>query len=438
MMRSELLQRARAHLAAEHYAEAGGIASVYSREVDPLDPESHFIVSQAAHATRQFSLALTEAGNAVVLAPQNAAYRERFLTAIGRLSLDPSTPPLVSRGAGELLARISQAPTTNERRVPRNPADGIDLVLPMQAPFGSELNLLETAKILRRSVPTRIWSDVPAHPHLIHLDPTIQTITEDSIPAAHTLVFMGLFPRPPVWLDRSPAQRIVLRYNVWNILQLLRWLGATALSSKRIDIAFASQALKDAVGIDGTVMRTFIDLDQFSPRGPSRPVNVIGRLSRDELNKYHPDDPALYRSLLQAGFEVRIMGGTQLAPFLTKHDRLNLLPALAVPASTFIRGLDVFLYRTGRFYESFGRVVMEAMGCGLPVVCHRQGGYAEIIRHEENGFVFETNEEAFTIVANLRTDASAARRVGEAARDTIVNLHAQKFRDRLVDYYAGA
>ena len=120
---------------------------------------------------------------------------------------------------------------------------------------------------------------------------------------------------------------------------------------------------------------------------------------------------------------------------MVKHDRLTLLSALAVPAQTFIHSLDLFLYRTGTFYESFGRVVVEAMACGLPVVCHRAGGYAEVIRDGENGFLFDTNEEASEIISKLRTNTARLKQIGDAARDTIVNMNSPRFRDRLVHYY---
>lgn len=43
------------------------------------------------------------------------------------------------------------------------------------------------------------------------------------------------------------------------------------------------------------------------------------------------------------------------------------------------------------FYESFGLTVIEAMRCGLLVVCSKVGGMAEIVNNGTNGLLFESN-----------------------------------------------
>jgi glycosyltransferase involved in cell wall biosynthesis len=77
------------------------------------------------------------------------------------------------------------------------------------------------------------------------------------------------------------------------------------------------------------------------------------------------------------------------------------------------------------------------MACGLPVVCHPSGGYAEIIRDGENGFFFRTNEEALALIAELRNDAPRLKRVGEAARQTVVDLFTPAAEERMVQYFVG-
>lgn len=52
-----------------------------------------------------------------------------------------------------------------------------------------------------------------------------------------------------------------------------------------------------------------------------------------------------------------------------------LLPAGAQRAGDFLRTLDCFFSRTSeRWLEAYGRVVLEAMACGLPMVWGRRGG----------------------------------------------------------------
>ena len=170
-----------------------------------------------------------------------------------------------------------------------------------------------------------------------------------------------------------------------------------------------------------------IDIVQFTPPherapGPFR----VGRLSRDIASKHHDEDPSIYAALGAQGVEVRIMGGTCLRARPEGLAETVLLPAGAMPACTFLQGLDCFFYRTSeRWLEAYGRVVFEAMACGLPVVCGRRGGYADYIVHGINGFLFDTTAEAIALIRSLRDDAALRERVGRAARATVERLYAR-------------
>jgi glycosyltransferase involved in cell wall biosynthesis len=433
-MDSDLLHRARVHLAAGRPENAGAIAEIYCQEVEPHDAQAHLILSKAAYASGRLAKGIREADRAVTLAPSNPIYRQNFVSGLDRVAAHAPPAPQLAEGAHRLLGRLRGSGRERERDF--STTRSIDLVLPMVQPAGAELNAIETAARLRPHVPTRIWSDVSPHPLLLELDPTIQTIGYDNVPSGDTLAVMGLYREAGTWIGRVAPRRVILRYNVAYVLQLLDWLGATArLPAERIDVLFASQALKDAVGIDGDVLPSITDTGSLKPREPVQSVSRVGRMSRDKLDKHHPKDPSLYRSLLDMGVAITIMGGSEVAAFLPEHDRLTVMPAYAVPAPVFLHGLDLFLYRTGTFFEAWGRVIVEAMGSGLPVVCHRSGGYAEVIRHGENGFLFDSNDEAAEIVARVRNDTATLRRIGEAARETATALASPRMVDRIVDYY---
>src|SRR5256885_410437 len=106
-MHSEPLEDARFHLAQGRPGRAGQIALRYSHEVDPTDPEAHFILSEAYQATGRWSMALAEANHAVTLSPRSPRYRQGFHGAITQIAQHPSAPPLLGRGARDLLRRIS-------------------------------------------------------------------------------------------------------------------------------------------------------------------------------------------------------------------------------------------------------------------------------------------------------------------------------------------
>jgi len=83
-------------------------------------------------------------------------------------------------------------------------------------------------------------------------------------------------------------------------------------------------------------------------------------------------------------------------------------------------GLDVAVNAAWR--EAFGMVVVEPMACGIPVAGTDAGGIPEIIRHGENGFLFPPKNPAALaeVLAPLLEDPALRRRVGEAARTTVL------------------
>ena len=71
--------------------------------------------------------------------------------------------------------------------------------------------------------------------------------------------------------------------------------------------------------------------------------------------------------------------------------------------------------------EGLGDVYLEAMSAGKPVIGYRGQGIAEIIQHGSNGFLVGDNErELILAIAMLLRDEPLRRRLGTAARDTIL------------------
>ena len=78
------------------------------------------------------------------------------------------------------------------------------------------------------------------------------------------------------------------------------------------------------------------------------------------------------------------------------------------------------------FEEPFGFSVVEAMACGTPVVARRRGSMGEIVRHAENGFLVDTQDEAVVAVHASETLDRAAVRASVETRFGV---------DRMVDDY---
>ncbi|WP_214474820.1 glycosyltransferase family 4 protein [Mesorhizobium sp. dw_380] len=310
-----------------------------------------------------------------------------------------------------------------------------------QNPFGgSERETLDLYRLLSADAAVRLWATSSrVSDELMRHFPVrgVSPMTRD-VPDGGTYVFLGAHWRNKMWPYLIPRpRRLIYVFNTFHpkiialttgMPRLLGWPDA--------ELVLISDFQKRLLRVEGVVHPSPIDIDRFSPR-PARPDGpfTVGRLSRDTADKHNADDVALYEALLADGVAVRIQGGATLKEKLAQHPLLELLPQGQFAAEQFLPTLDVFYYRTGSHVETFGRVVFEAMACGLPVVCHAHGGYADHIRHGENGFLFETTEQAARILAELKADPALRARVGHQARQTVEQLFSpQALRQRL-DFY---
>jgi glycosyltransferase involved in cell wall biosynthesis len=266
-------------------------------------------------------------------------------------------------------------------------------------------------------------------------------------PKTGTFVVVGFLALGP-WIGYAYPRRIIVvqigtymtpkkfRQRLWHI---------SGKGSREVEVVYASELNRRLVGnYPGFVQPSLIDIDRFVP-APRKPPGsasanpfTIGRLSRAEPYKHHPDDPELYRRLVEHDCRIRIMGPS---PALQEglsdlEGSVELVPMFAQEAHLFLQGLDCFFYRTSEeYHEAWGRVVTEAMACALPVVCHNRGGYVEIIEHGRNGFLFDTQQEALEILLRLKEDRELRESVGAEARRTAEGLFSSSVRSEIVQFY---
>lgn len=305
---------------------------------------------------------------------------------------------------------------------------------------GSEQRTLHLYRLLRGHADVNLWCEYEPHPALLAAAP-IRRIGPDGVPGDGTLVFVSTYYRVGAWFDSARPQRLIILYNIDAPATLNAWLERVAKPwFPKPELVFASHALSQRTGLVGTVQGSPIDLARFiCARDYVRSENApctVGRLSRDTPDKHHPEDIALYRTLAERGYRVRIMGGTILHEALADVPGIELLTEGAEPAEMFLGSLDIFLYRTNEnWFEASGRVVFEAMANGLPVVCHARGGYAEEIRHGENGFLYQSQEQAIAIIDTLRADPMMRAAIGSTAQREMQTMFGTGFEQGLREYY---
>ncbi len=322
----------------------------------------------------------------------------------------------------------------------------IHLINPLQSYTGAPLRTLHLFDELKKHREVFLWSEREVPSEIAEIYPVKRIVPERfEFPKTGTFVIVSAQALGP-WIRYVDPRRIILVHNSSNMRPRKFRQRLYHISNKgrrKVEVVYASELTKRRVGNHpGLVEPSLIDLDRFVPSA-SKPADsasaafTVGRLSSDLPHKHHPDDAALYRQLVDHGCRVRIMGASpSLKVELDDLEAVTLLPMYAQEAHLFLQGLDCFFYRTSENYlEPSGRVITEAMACGLPVVCHNRGGYVEWIEDGHNGFLFDTQQEALEILLKLKEDPELRERVGKAARRTAEELFSDAVRSQIVEFY---
>jgi len=307
----------------------------------------------------------------------------------------------------------------------RMPASPIHIVTSLDTLSGAGTHAATLrASLQAQGCETQLWSDRPS-PLAAHYGGRPIQPFNGVLPRGGTLILIGAYLQLSPWIVHVKPQRLILVCINSDPVSLHTSLARLKHPSlPPVELAFISSRLRETMCLDGRISPEIVDLDNFRPAETKvdRPF-TIGRLSRDTPEKHHPDDISLYRMLAWEGVHIRIMGGTCMHSMLDTAKEITLLPAGAEKAADFLRSLDVFFYRTRPDWnEPSGRVVMEALACGLPVVAHLSGGYTDWISHGENGFLFKTQEEALDYLRILQTNAELRNRLAVNAHSTATEL----------------
>jgi len=322
----------------------------------------------------------------------------------------------------------------------------VHIINPFRNPFGgSEQRALRLYEQLRPHTQVRLWSVVDADPHYTERYPISQLAAMgEHLPEGGTFVIVGAYFEAEKVFPQLRPRRLIYVYNTPSPNFFRERLEmARRYAGIEPEIVYASEEGIRQIGLPGRVEASPIDLERFHPRRRnevSQPGGgfVLGRMSRDVLQKHHPGDLAVYREALRRGWRLRLMGATCLEEaFDDSQDAgLSLLSCGTEAPERFLAALDCFYYRVSESWtEAFGRVVLEAMATGLPVVCDRRIGAARIIEDGVNGFVTTGAGESLAIVQRLRDDTVLRSEIGEAARRKVEEIYSATYVEELVAFY---
>lgn len=180
------------------------------------------------------------------------------------------------------------------------------------------------------------------------------------------------------------------------------------------------------------VLHNAVDVSLFTPAPwPEADPLRVGIVANFAPFKRHEDFLRMAREILQARTDVEFLiigddtegkGRGQLLKQLTRdlgiQDQVRFLGHRAdIPQ--LMRSLHLLVVPSQ--FEPFGRVVIEAMACGRPVVASRDGGIPEIIEHGRTGFLAEVGDHAgfARLALEVLRDRARWEAVGQAASDEV-------------------
>lgn len=174
----------------------------------------------------------------------------------------------------------------------------------------------------------------------------------------------------------------------------------------------------------GRVLRGAFDVGEFpfAPR-PHVPESrlTIGRISRAAADKFATDTWKIYRRIPHS-IEARVLGWSdEVAEAVgTPPSWAECLPAGQVEPRALLATLHAMVHTGGWAVENWPRVGLEAMAAGVPIVVENRGGWREMIRHGETGYLCDTEEQYAYYTARLAYDEPHRLQIARQARETLV------------------
>jgi L-malate glycosyltransferase len=206
-------------------------------------------------------------------------------------------------------------------------------------------------------------------------------------------VARAITPAVVVSSQRSHRSLIPRKYRPW--IRMTDHLARAIV----VNCEFVRQHLENNEGVPGNRIRLCyngVDLDEFAPRETPRDALTIGVVCALRPEKDVETLIEAFVRVRRSGLRLLIVGGGSMLGELRSQAEANSLAGdcTFVPATgkvaEWLRAIDIFVLPSRS--EALSNSLLEAMACGCCPVASRVGGNTELIRHGENGMLFEAGD----------------------------------------------
>lgn len=149
----------------------------------------------------------------------------------------------------------------------------------------------------------------------------------------------------------------------------------------------------------------------------------IGRISRDDENKFAPDTWQIFDRVLTPSHlkkKVYVLGFGPNA-----ERRIGSAPPTLdwrtwspdeISSTEFFRNIDTMIHKTGGSRESYCRVLLEAYAHGVVPIVEHDYAFPELVVHGETGFMTSDSDEMSYYASWLAMNPREHRRMAESGR----------------------
>lgn len=236
--------------------------------------------------------------------------------------------------------------------------------------------------------------------------------------------------------------------NLINKMKLFR-ISKVICNSK-----FTKSFIDKEYGTESIIIYPPVDINRFKSKRKENQILFVGRFSpllqiknQDVLikafKKFYSIGFNDWKLILAGGVEV---GAKEYTEQLEKG--IDDYPIMIIKSPSFKDLLE--LYGKSKIFwsavgfgedenkepekvEHFGLSLIEAMSAGCIPIVFRAGGYKEIIRHGENGYLWKSLPELNKITENVIRDLKSVGLINSRVKNTVKKYSYEKFRDSFLE-----